>query len=673
MTYIQQVFGVVVKATDLPNTEIMGLSDPFCIVRAVLISGQVVEMYRTKVVNDTLTPIWQEAFQSTFTELDQPLLLLFDLWDEDDPSRPLDDGGAQHLGSAVVPLLSALDPAPRRRRLWLQGGTQRHETRFNAHGVPRNVGGRKAVRQTLKRSQSGIPSIGLIGRQYQKSFSFSDKDAGAAGTKRWWTRMYDAAIQLKQQITQPAEDQCRPILTIELRAYTETKRMPFHEIYEKPLFVHDEDDLEKCLASPDWERSLYTMPEELRPIGGVERGSVSAEDHVGFVYGVIEGATALPTFDQRPPEVYCVVHVISTTAAKIFVHRTRAIKQMTCPQWNEAFYAELPEGFDAARLQLSVYAITAGTGFSKLANNATSNLFKAVGGATGSEEILELGASDDDWFIGRAHADLTTAISGNLLAEEVPIQGGAQPKQEKRTSGFRIQPAVSFEVMIERRLRPRFNVHTGDGAQMIPRRYHLLTRSTDPVQQSLPYLDNSQVMFMQGDDLFREQAAQEVLELAATGTLAMRKGPKPDWSRAPHQEDDSPLRLFMAKTEEEGQIEEPEQKTQTMPFLTTRERLYRKQLEDEEKQAELRNVDFTKRELRRKVRSLPVLKTRYGEMPGDLFITPGYRAPAQAIQPKFSSRQEMKSADVSRILHDKPVFSELLWQKPPDQVHEHVH
>eukprot|EP00439_Symbiodinium_sp_Y106_P080830 s482_g19.t1 len=168
------------------------------------------------------------------------------------------------------------------------------------------------------------------------------------------------------------------------------------------------------------------------------------------------------------------------------------------------------------------------------------------------------------------------------------------------------------------------------------------------------------VMFMQGDDLFREQAAEEVLELAATGTLAMRKGPKPDWSRAPHQEDDSPLRLFMAKTEEEnamngsrkeGQIEEPEQKTQTMPFLTTRERLYRKQLEDEEKQAELRNV----------------LKTRYGEMPGDLFITPGYRAPAQAIQPKFSSRQEMKSADVSRILHDKPVFSELLWQKPPDQ------
>ncbi|CAE7947893.1 unnamed protein product [Symbiodinium sp. KB8] len=60
------------------------------------------------------------------------------------------------------------------------------------------------------------------------------------------------------------------------------------------------------------------------------------------------------------------------------------------------------------------------------------------------------------------------------------------------------------------------------------------------------------------------------------------------------------------------------------PFLTTRERLYRKQLEDEEKQAEVRNVDFTKRELR-----------RYGEMPDDLFVTPGYRAPAQAFQSRL--------------------------------------
>ncbi|CAE7233249.1 unnamed protein product [Symbiodinium natans] len=104
------------------------------------------------------------------------------------------------------------------------------------------------------------------------------------------------------------------------------------------------------------------------------------------------------------------------------------------------------------------------------------------------------------------------------------------------------------------------------------------------------------------------------------------------------------------------------------PFMTTRERLYRKQLEEEEKQAEVRHVDFTKRELRRKVRSLPVLKTKYGETSEDHFITPGYREPAQAWQARFSSRQEMKSADVSRMLHDKPVFAQLQWQKPADGV-----
>ena len=42
----------------------------------------------------------------------------------------------------------------------------------------------------------------------------------------------------------------------------------------------------------------------------------------------------------------------------------------------------------------------------------------------------EIGSYEDDWFIGRAHVDISTAISGTLLAEEAPIQGGFVPKQE---------------------------------------------------------------------------------------------------------------------------------------------------------------------------------------------------------------------------------------------------
>ncbi|CAE7628847.1 unnamed protein product, partial [Symbiodinium pilosum] len=93
----------------------------------------------------------------------------------------------------------------------------KHETRLNVHGVARNVGGRKAVRTQFKRSASGIPSLGLAGRQYQKSFSFMDQGPDGAG-KRWWNRVYDVAIQLKQSMTQPPEDRRRPILTVELRA-----------------------------------------------------------------------------------------------------------------------------------------------------------------------------------------------------------------------------------------------------------------------------------------------------------------------------------------------------------------------------------------------------------------------------------------------------------------------
>lgn len=82
MSYVDKIFGTVVSATDLPNREMIGLSDPFCIVRAVMLSGK--------------------AFQSSFSEQDQPLLLLFDLWDEDDPNKRLEEGGAQHLGSCTA-------------------------------------------------------------------------------------------------------------------------------------------------------------------------------------------------------------------------------------------------------------------------------------------------------------------------------------------------------------------------------------------------------------------------------------------------------------------------------------------------------------------------------------------------------------------------------------------
>eukprot|EP00438_Fugacium_kawagutii_P013253 Skav234493 [mRNA] locus=scaffold3731:155737:157858:+ [translate_table: standard] len=73
----------------------------------------------------------------------------------------------------------------------------------------------------------------------------------------------------------------------------------------------------------------------------------------------VAGASFLPASHSQPPEAYCMVHAVSTNGVRHFVHRTRIIKQMICPQWSEAFYAAMPEDFDCARLQVSVYGATA--------------------------------------------------------------------------------------------------------------------------------------------------------------------------------------------------------------------------------------------------------------------------------------------------------------------------
>lgn len=624
MSYVDKIFGTVVSAADLPNREMLGLSDPFCIVRAVMLSGKVQEIHRTSVIQNSLQPIWRETFQASFSEQDQPLLLLFDLWDEDDANKPLEEGGAQHLGSCAVPLLSAVEPAPRKRRLWLQGASQRHETRLNQNGVPRSAGSKMTPGAKLSRQRS---SHGLKEDQRKKTFNVGK---GSAPIKSLFERLMDAAVEFKNQMTEKATAAKKSVLTIELRTYTRTAKMPYAHLFQKPLFIHDADDLERCLESPDWTRSSYTFPKQLQ--SDPERGSLTAEDHISFVYGTVVGASFLPYSHSQPPEGYCMVHAVSTQGARHFVHRTRTIKQMICPQWSEAFYAAIPEDFDCARLQVSIYGAT-----------ATNLMTKAI--STGPEGLLSEGSNhEDDWFIGRAHIDLTTAVSGSIIAEEAPIQGGTATKQERVTTGFRIQPSVAFEVMVERRLRPRFDVHSGDGVKMIPRRHHQLTRTTDPIQSSLPIIDNGQQLMLSVEAMEMEKAAQEALELSTTGTLAFRKGPKHDWSKYPTKEEDEDI--FAEKPLEELLQEEGDRVD--MPLL-----------EVSKKADGQARVDFSKRELRRQARSLPLLKTKFHDSPEVYQLS----IAGKAAQPRFSRRTEHAAADISRSLREKPMFSKLHWHE----------
>lgn len=73
-----------------------------------------------------------------------------------------------------------------------------------------------------------------------------------------------------------------------------------------------------------------------------------------------------------------------------------------------------------------------------------------------------------------------------------------------------------------------------------------------------------------------------------------------------------------------------------------------------------RVVDFSKRELWRQARSLPLLKTKFHDSPEVYQLS----VAGKAAQPRFSRRTEHAAADISRSLREKPMFSKLHWHEP---------
>ena len=167
-----QVVGKVSRAQALRNADLVGASDPQCIVRVVFLNGEVREIHRTQVVKDCLDPEWNEVgrasfasfrhvfkrfqavsgwfsdpkrhflalhlqgFHAKFEHDEQPLLIIFDVWDADTVKGRAEDTG-EHLGTAVLQLLDCLPPASRKHKLTLRGDTQLHEGRLNKGGQSR--------------------------------------------------------------------------------------------------------------------------------------------------------------------------------------------------------------------------------------------------------------------------------------------------------------------------------------------------------------------------------------------------------------------------------------------------------------------------------------------------------------------------------------------------------
>ena len=78
-----------------------------------------------------------QGFHAKFEHDEQPLLILFDVWDADSPRPGRVEDTGEHLGTVAVPLLDCLPPASRKHRLTLRGATQLHEGRLNKSGQSR--------------------------------------------------------------------------------------------------------------------------------------------------------------------------------------------------------------------------------------------------------------------------------------------------------------------------------------------------------------------------------------------------------------------------------------------------------------------------------------------------------------------------------------------------------
>ncbi|CAJ1404163.1 unnamed protein product [Effrenium voratum] len=489
MHYVREVAGKVIKAQALKNTDLVGTSDPQCVVRVALLSGEVREIHRTAIVKDSLDPEWGETFHAKFEQHEQPLLIIFDLWDSDGPGQRAENGG-EHLGTSVVNLLDCLPPESRKKKLYLQGETQLHEGRLNKNGA-------KPEKADEARASSG-----------EESLNSSDQEVldMEKPKQSCLDRLSKAAVDIREKVKsvyylQKVERSC---LTVELRTRIKTEPMPLMCFLDKATYIADEDDAERVLSLKDWDRCMYPPPPEITVKGRPPRGELSGKQQICFVQGVVRGASGLPAADDNDlSDPFCIVEAMSRNAEKIFVHRTRVVKNKLCPEWNEVFYMALPPTFELNRLMFSIYDRDETMG--ALLTN-------------------QLDPLEQDEFLGRASIDISYLKSGDKLEEDIPVSGSVVGNKVKTTTGFRRTATIAVEVSVQRRVKPAYGLAPEDHSAVIPRRTHKVSRPPN----TFPFADPSQFI----EDLpLEEQIAGEIMEAYNTGRL--RGGNSVEWLHTP--------------------------------------------------------------------------------------------------------------------------------------------
>merc|ERR1719277_2064737 len=88
---------------------------------------------------DDLNPEWDEIFTKTWEMGDEPVLLIFDVWDWDDAAEEQDIAEVgDHLGSGYLMLWDLPNRTRKKKKLELLGESQLLETLLMKDGNPSN-------------------------------------------------------------------------------------------------------------------------------------------------------------------------------------------------------------------------------------------------------------------------------------------------------------------------------------------------------------------------------------------------------------------------------------------------------------------------------------------------------------------------------------------------------
>ena len=160
--------GVIVRgASGLVDVDAWGLSDPYCVVKAILATGTYLFVHRTRVIKDSLNPAWNESFLFDVPAWAQVVGLRFQVWDSDEGEFLDADGEDDYLGGLDVDLTTLRTGASlRREAAELIGAPVRKKKRGKKRtstldlevSAYRRVEAARETTDTIPRNLRGLPT-----------------------------------------------------------------------------------------------------------------------------------------------------------------------------------------------------------------------------------------------------------------------------------------------------------------------------------------------------------------------------------------------------------------------------------------------------------------------------------------------------------------------------------